>query len=75
MTTDASRETGFAYIAVQGDGESSVIIDRGANACLTAELLEKQEALFAGAGFCLLQTELSPEPGAVRGAYGAPGMG
>lgn len=61
VTTDASRETGFAYIAVQGDGESSVIIDRGANACLTAELLEKQEALFAGAGFCLLQTELSPE--------------
>ena len=61
VVTDACKETGFACIAVQSDGESSVIIDRGANSCLTVEMLEQQEALFAGAGFCLLQTELSPE--------------
>lgn len=53
--------TGKAYIFTQNDGESSISVLKGANALLTPEDVAAQETLFAGASYCLLQTEMDVE--------------
>lgn len=54
----ANSKTGQAYIFVQQDGESMISIMSGANAELTAQDVSKQESLFEGASYCLIQTEI-----------------
>ena len=58
LLSTAKADTGHAYIYVQEDGESSIVIYEGANGCLTCEEIERQARLFENASFCLLQTEM-----------------
>lgn len=53
--------TGKAYITVQKNGESNIIVYAGANNFLTKEDIRKNRPLFAGAQFCLLQLETPME--------------
>jgi len=58
---DDKLATGKAYIHVQKDGESSIVIYAGANQNLTPRDIERSHRLFENAGFCLLQTEIPME--------------
>jgi ribokinase len=58
LLSTSKADTGHAYIYVQEDGESSIVIYEGANGCLTCEEIERQGRLFENASFCLLQTEM-----------------
>lgn len=49
--------TGKAFITVQKNGESNIIIYAGANRYLSAGDVDGNRHLFAGADFCLLQLE------------------
>ena len=56
-----TQGTGRAYITVQKNGESNIIVYSGANRFLTKEDLQRKKSLFAGAQFCLLQLETPME--------------
>lgn len=57
-----SRDTtGHAYICVQEDGESGIMVYKGANALLTSQEVMENASAFDGAAYCLLQTELNIE--------------
>lgn len=56
-----SQTTGKAYITVGTGGQNTIIIDEGANQCLDSGHIKKYEAVFDGAGFCLISMELSEE--------------
>ena len=58
IRVDAERPTGKAYIHVQEDGESGIVLYGGANESVTAETIANGESLFEDAVFCLLQTEI-----------------
>ena len=53
--------TGNAYICVQQDGESGIMVYKGANAMLTSEELIESKDAFDRAEYCLLSTELDNE--------------
>ncbi len=53
--------TGKAYITVQKNGESNIIVYAGANRYLSREDLDKNRYLFSNADFCLLQLETDPD--------------
>lgn len=53
--------TGKAYITVQKNGESNIIVYAGANRLLTREDLGSHKHLFRGAQYCLLQLETPAE--------------
>lgn len=53
--------TGHAYVCVQEDGESGIMVYEGANALLTSQEVEENAAAFDGAAYCLLPTELNIE--------------
>ena len=55
---DTENPTGKAYIHVQEDGESGIVLYSGANLSVTADTIEQSEQLFSDAAFCLLQTEI-----------------
>ena len=57
----AKADSGHAYIHVQADGESSIVIHDGANNHLTCEEINSKAHLFENAGFCLMQTEMRQE--------------
>lgn len=61
VSTEKKLSTGHAYIYVQEDGESGIVIYDGANSCLSIADVEKHEEMFAHASFCLLPTEIKPE--------------
>lgn len=50
--------TGHAYVYVQKDGESGIVVYKGANGLLTAQDILQNAAAFDNASFCLLQTEV-----------------
>lgn len=50
--------TGNAYICVQEDGESGIMVYNGANDLLTSEEIRDSGGAFEGAEYCLLSTEL-----------------
>ncbi|MBS6396871.1 MAG: LacI family DNA-binding transcriptional regulator [Clostridiales bacterium] len=50
--------TGKAYIFLQRDGDSMISILPGANECLTASYIRRQDALFRQGSCCLMQTEV-----------------
>ena len=49
--------TGVALITVCG-GDNCIILDAGANACMTPEVIDANAALFAWADYCVLQLEI-----------------
>lgn len=53
----AGESTGVALIFVNEDGENSIAIHAGANACLTPERVEKQQQVIASADALLMQLE------------------
>lgn len=53
--------TGNAYICVQEDGESGIMVYNGANYLLTSEEIRDSAGAFEGAEYCLLSTELDLE--------------
>lgn len=57
VSETAMAGTGKAYITVQKNGESSVIVYQGANKLLTNEDILQHRQIFKGASFCLLQLE------------------
>lgn len=61
VKTDTQLATGRAYVYVQDDGESSIVIYKGANANLTPGDIESERHVFASASYCLLQTEIHYE--------------
>lgn len=58
ISTDFKMATGRAYIYVQSDGESSIVLYEGANQNLSSSDIQLNAALFENASFCLLQTEV-----------------
>ncbi len=54
---DNNTPTGSAFIAVDASGENTIIVNPGANHCLTPELIDQQVALFARSDAALLQLE------------------
>lgn len=56
-----SQTTGKAYITVGTGGKNTIIIEEGANQCLDGGHIKKYESVFDGAGFCLINMELSEE--------------
>ena len=60
--------TGHAYVYVQRDGESGIVVYKGANGLLTAQDILQNAAAFDNASFCLLQTEVGLD--AVEAAAG-----
>ena len=58
---DQNTPTGTAYIYIMPDGESSIVVYRGANQSIKASDVDRFEELFKDASFCLLQTELNME--------------
>ena len=61
VSMDQTAATGCACITINADGESNVMIDRGANKLLGKSEIDRNEELFYSTGFCLLQTELNEE--------------
>ena len=55
---DGENPTGKAYIHVQEDGESGIVLYGGANKFLSPDMIDCEEKLFSDAVFCLLQTEI-----------------
>ncbi|WP_432965025.1 PfkB family carbohydrate kinase [Treponema sp. OMZ 840] len=55
---DCEKPTGKAYIHVQADGESGIVLYGGANLSVCADTVSQNEKLFTDAAFCLLQTEI-----------------
>ena len=58
---DEEHSTGKAYIHIQSDGESGIVLYGGANETVSAEAIHRNERLFEDASFCLLQTEIPME--------------
>ena len=58
ISSDSKATTGHAYVYVQDDGESGIVIYGGANSQLSTQEIEYNERLFENASFCLLQTEI-----------------
>lgn len=55
------QATGKAYITVGTGGQNTIIIEEGANQCLDSGHIQKYESVFDGAGFCIINMELSEE--------------
>lgn len=50
--------TGTAYITVQADGGSTIVVNAGANMFLTPSYVEEKRALFSDVLYCLIQLEI-----------------
>lgn len=61
VTSTSKSATGHAYIYVQDDGESGIVIYDGANSQLSAQEIAANTCMFENASFCLLQTEIEAE--------------
>lgn len=59
VSVDEHLATGHAYIYVQNDGESGIVVYEGANQNLLPDDIDTAGQLFDGASFCLVQTEVT----------------
>ena len=57
VQTVSAVSTGVAVITVCG-GDNCIILDAGANGCITKESIDQNRALFAWADYCVLQLEI-----------------
>ncbi len=58
---DNSVSTGKAYINLDQNGESTIVVYRGANQCLNIEHMNRFRHLFHNARYCLLPLEIAGE--------------
>lgn len=58
---DEEESSGKAYIHIDKEGESAIVVYRGANGKLDAQQMKRHEKLFENAKYCLLSTEISWE--------------
>lgn len=58
---DNSVSTGKAYISLDQNGESTIVVYRGANQCLNMEHMNRFRYLFQNARYCLLSMEVEGE--------------
>lgn len=58
---DNSVSTGKAYINLDQNGESTIVVYRGANQCLNIEHMNRFRHLFQNARYCLLPLEVAGE--------------
>jgi ribokinase len=67
----ASAPTGMALISLDASGENQIVVVPGANACLTADCLERSRSRLAAAAVVMLQLEvpLSSVEAAARVAH------
>lgn len=56
---DNSVSTGKAYISLDQNGESTIVVYRGANQCLNIEHMNRFRHLFHNARYCLLSLEVA----------------
>ena len=56
---DKSVSTGKAYISLDQNGESTIVVYRGANQCLNMEHMNRFRHLFQNARYCLLSLEVA----------------
>lgn len=61
VITDETIDSGHAYINLQADGESSIVVYNGANSQLSIADISANESVFENASFCLLDTEIQTE--------------
>ena len=57
VTQTDEQPSGSAFIMVDDQGENSIIVNPGANACLSRRDIDSAECLIADAGFVLMQLE------------------
>ena len=57
LKVTAEAPSGVAIITTIDSGENNIVLDSGANACLTAADVREAEALFADASIVLMQLE------------------
>lgn len=50
--------TGTAYITVQENGGSTIVVNSGANTSLTPAYVEEKRSIFSGVLYCLIQMEI-----------------
>jgi len=50
--------SGAAYIYVSDSGENNIVVNAGANSCLTKEVLEKYRKTIEDAAYCIIQLEI-----------------
>lgn len=65
VTRDPNEPTGVAFIAVDQDGQNSIIVAPGANASVSPEDVQAAESAFIGAAVLLIQLEC-PLPAILR---------
>ena len=61
LKVTAEAPSGVAIITTIDSGENNIVLDSGANACLTAADVREAEALFADASIVLMQLETPVE--------------
>lgn len=61
VSTDSKMATGHAYVNIETDGESSIVIYEGANRQLSEGDIDRHGSMLEKASFCLLQTEIRQE--------------
>lgn len=52
------KSSGTAYINVQSDGQSTIVVNPGANTAVDPEYIEHNRSIFADAQYCLIQMEI-----------------
>jgi len=57
IATHDSSPTGTAYINVSADGENNIVVNSGANHCLTVDMLLQHSHLLSDAAYCIVQLE------------------
>ncbi len=57
MTQTEEQPTGTAFITVNDEGENSIIVNSGANACLSRTDIDAATPMLAEAGYVLMQLE------------------
>jgi ribokinase len=72
--TVSDTPSGHALIAVDDDGENTIIVIPGANAAMTADEVDRHASAIVGADVLLLQLEI-PMPAVLRAADVARGAG
>lgn len=55
---EQGMRTGTAYICVAEDGVNCIVVDAGANACVSPAYIERNASAFDGADYCVMQLEI-----------------
>ena len=61
LLSTSHEPTGSAFICVADSGENSIVVYPGANACVSAAMIDAAELLIAAAKVCVMQLEVPHE--------------